>query len=48
MEGGEGTLGRLSEDAALYETLDRALAEIGDLARDIRENPDRYVNIRIF
>ncbi|MDE0394727.1 MAG: MlaD family protein [Gammaproteobacteria bacterium] len=48
MEGGEGTLGRLSEDAALYETLDQALAEIGDLARDIRENPDRYINIRIF
>lgn len=48
MEGGEGTLGRLSEDAALYETLDRALTEIGDLARDIRENPERYVNIRIF
>lgn len=48
MEGGEGTLGRLSEDEALYETLDRALAEIGDLARDIRENPDRYINIRIF
>ena len=48
MEGGEGTLGRLSEDEALYETLDRALAEVGDLARDIRENPERYVNIRIF
>ena len=48
MEGGEGTLGRLSEDEALYETLDRALAEIGELARDIRENPERYVNIRIF
>ena len=48
MEGGEGTLGRLSEDEALYETLDRTLAEIGDLARDLRENPDRYINIRIF
>lgn len=48
MEGGEGTLGRLSEDDALYETLDRTLAEIGDLARDLRENPDRYINIRIF
>ena len=48
MEGGEGTLGRLSEDEALYETLDRALAEIGDLARDVRENPERYINIRIF
>ena len=29
-------------------SLARALAEIGDLARDIRENPERYVNIRIF
>ncbi len=48
MERGQGTLGRLSEDDALYETLERALEEIGSLARDVRENPDRYINVRIF
>ncbi len=48
MEDGEGTLGRLSEDDALYESLDHALAEIGELARDLRENPDRYIDLRIF
>lgn len=48
MEEGEGTLGRLSEDEALYESLDGALAEIERLARDIRENPDRYINLRLF
>ncbi len=45
---GEGTLGRLSEDDALYESLETALDEIAQLARDIRENPNRYINLRIF
>ena len=48
IERGEGTLGRLSGDDGLYETLDTALEEIAQLARDIRENPDRYINLRIF
>ena len=48
MERGEGTLGRLSGEDGLYESLDAALAEIAQLARDIRENPDRYINLRIF
>lgn len=47
MERGQGTLGRLSEDDALYETLDRALAEIESLARDVRENPERYINLNL-
>ena len=48
MERGQGTLGRLSADDALYETLERTLEEIGSLARDVRENPGRYINLRIF
>ncbi len=48
IEQGQGTLGRLTEDEALYESLDEALNEIAQLARDIRENPNRYINLRIF
>lgn len=48
VERGEGTLGRLSGDETLYESLDTALEEIAQLARDLRENPRRYINLRIF
>ncbi len=48
IERGEGTLGRLSGEDGLYDRVDTALDEISQLARDIRENPDRYINLRIF
>ena len=48
IERGEGTLGRLSGEDGLYDRLDTALDEISQLARDIRANPDRYINLRIF
>jgi phospholipid/cholesterol/gamma-HCH transport system substrate-binding protein len=47
-QAGEGTLGRLSRDDALYENLNRAAESIALLATDIRENPRRYLSIRIF
>ena len=52
---GQGTLGRLSQDDALYVTatrtlgnLDRAATELGLLSRDIRKNPGRYVKLSLF
>lgn len=48
IERGEGTLGRLSGEEGLYESLDATLEEIRLLARDLRDNPDRYINLRIF
>lgn len=48
MEAGEGTLGRLSTDDSLYVNLNQAAAEISLLARDIRENPGRYITVEIF
>jgi phospholipid/cholesterol/gamma-HCH transport system substrate-binding protein len=47
-QAGEGTLGRLSRDDALYESLNRAAESIALLATDIRENPRRYLSVRIF
>jgi len=48
MEAGEGTLGRLSTDSTLYETLTEAIESIRVLAVDLKENPGRYVKIEIF
>ena len=52
---GEGTLGRMATDAVLYENLarstaqlDRTLASLDRLIRDVQKNPKRYVSIRIF
>jgi phospholipid/cholesterol/gamma-HCH transport system substrate-binding protein len=48
MENGEGTLGQLSTNPALYETLNEAAESIRLLATDLRENPGRYVKVEIF
>ena len=48
IERGEGTLGRLSVDDSLYDSLDEAALSLQALLEDIRENPDRYVRIEIF
>ncbi|MEX2526097.1 MAG: MlaD family protein [Gemmatimonadota bacterium] len=48
MEAGDGTLGRLSEDPSLYVNLSRAAESAHLLLEDLRENPSRYINLRIF
>lgn len=48
MEAGEGTLGRLSTDSTLYESLAEAVESIRVLAVDLKENPGRYVKVEIF
>jgi phospholipid/cholesterol/gamma-HCH transport system substrate-binding protein len=48
MDRGEGTLGRLSTDDDLYRNLNEAALNLNALATDIRENPRRYINVRVF
>lgn len=48
MERGEGTLGRLSRDEALYSNMAAAASSLDSLLVDIRLNPKRYVTIEIF
>lgn len=48
MERGEGTLGLLSTDEELYHNLNRAAEAMVLLAEDVRENPGRYIRLRIF
>ena len=40
---GEGTLGRLVNDASMYENLDSLTFELNKLIKDINENPGRYL-----
>ena len=48
MESGEGTLGKLMRDDQLYNNLNAAVTDLNRLTTDIRENPRRYINVRVF
>jgi phospholipid/cholesterol/gamma-HCH transport system substrate-binding protein len=49
LEGGEGTLGRLLEDPAIYEEAQATIATMRRMLADIQANPARYIReVRIF
>ena len=48
IERGEGTLGKLSRDEALYDNLNRAAANTNALVEDIQKNPKKYINVKVF
>ncbi|MBT8396289.1 MAG: MCE family protein [Gemmatimonadetes bacterium] len=48
IETGEGTLGQLSANPVLYETLVATLESVKALTDDIKANPGNYVKIEIF
>lgn len=48
MSRGEGTLGLMLRDTTLYWRLVETNAELQALLRDVRLNPRRYINVRIF
>jgi phospholipid/cholesterol/gamma-HCH transport system substrate-binding protein len=45
---GEGTLGKLTRDDKLYNNLNEAAANFSKLAEDIRKQPKKYINLKIF
>jgi phospholipid/cholesterol/gamma-HCH transport system substrate-binding protein len=45
---GEGTLGKLLADESLYVNITGLVASLDSLVQDIRENPGRYVQFKIF
>lgn len=48
IEKGDGTLGKLMKDEALYANLNNASRELDLLLQDFRLNPKRYVNVSVF
>lgn len=45
---GEGSVGKLVKDEALYKNLEEATKRLSILLADVKENPKRYINIRVF
>ena len=45
---GEGTLGRLATDDALYASLNEASANLSALLADLKQYPGRYVHLSVF
>jgi len=48
LSGREGTLGKLANDPAMYDNLNRSIITLDSLLRDLKQNPDRYVTIKVF
>jgi phospholipid/cholesterol/gamma-HCH transport system substrate-binding protein len=45
---GKGTMGKLMKDEKMYDELEKTLKETKALIKDIKENPKRYIHIRLF
>lgn len=48
IDSGEGTVGKLMNDAELYENLQQASENLSVLLADLKENPKRYVHFSLF
>ncbi|SFT13991.1 phospholipid/cholesterol/gamma-HCH transport system substrate-binding protein [Zhouia amylolytica] len=48
MQEGEGSLGKLMKDEALYKNISEASGQLGLLLEDMRLNPKRYVHFSLF
>ena len=42
------TLGKVMNDRELYDNANRAIASLDSLLTDIKANPKRYINIKVF
>jgi phospholipid/cholesterol/gamma-HCH transport system substrate-binding protein len=47
IEQGKGTMGKLLKDPSLYNNLDQSTAEITKLLYDLRQDPKKYLTIRV-
>jgi phospholipid/cholesterol/gamma-HCH transport system substrate-binding protein len=48
LDNGTGTAGRLLNDPTVYARLDSLLLRLDSLAADVKANPRRYINLRVF
>jgi len=47
LEAGKGTAGKLLKDETLYNNLNHTLEEAQGLVKAIRENPKKYLSIKL-
>jgi len=47
-QNGNGTLGKLLSDSLLYSDIRHTVASMDSLLADIKANPKKYINLRIF
>jgi phospholipid/cholesterol/gamma-HCH transport system substrate-binding protein len=47
LNAGEGTVGRLLQDQQLYDNLNSAATELRGLVADIRQDPQKYLRVRV-
>lgn len=45
---GDGTIGKFVNDPAVYDNLEKATGELGELLEDLKLNPKRYVHFSMF
>ncbi len=48
LNSGQGTLGRMVNDPHLYQSSDSLVSELRALVADVKKNPRRYINVRVF
>jgi phospholipid/cholesterol/gamma-HCH transport system substrate-binding protein len=48
LDRGEGSAGRLVNDPLLYDRTTVALGSLAALLTDVRQNPKRYINVKVF
>jgi phospholipid/cholesterol/gamma-HCH transport system substrate-binding protein len=48
LEAGEGSAGKLLRDDKLYDRTEALLAGLEELVRDVKTNPKRYINVKVF
>lgn len=48
LDNGEGTAGQLLTNEKLYDDVVRVAAKLDSLIQDIRENPNKYVTVKVF
>ena len=47
LDKGEGSAGKLLHDAELYDNLSAALKELRQLVADVRQDPKRYLRVKV-
>jgi len=48
LQQGKGSLGRLVYDESLYDNMNQSFAQLDSLLQDIRKNPGRYFEVKVF